>query len=150
MKCVCSLGWRWWDVRHARRGRNVRRAGRRRIIPIVGGTCRGRFNGRILPLGADWQTVYADGLAELVARYAIETDDGALIDVTNTGYRHGPPDVVARLMAGEAVDPSLYTMRTHPKFETGAPQYAHLNRMICIGIGERLPAAVRIRVFEVI
>jgi hypothetical protein len=126
------------------------RAGRRRIIPIIGGMVSGRFSGRILDHGADWQTIFADGLAELDTRYAIETDDGALIEIRNFGYRHGPPEVLARVAAGEPVDPALYYMRTHPRFETGAPAYRHLNRMICVGTGAREAAAVRMRVYEVL
>ena len=65
------------------------RAGERRIIPIVGGTVTGpELSGRILNVGADWQTVHDDGLAFLDTRYAIETGDGALIEVINQGYRH--------------------------------------------------------------
>ncbi|WP_108663777.1 DUF3237 domain-containing protein [Acuticoccus kandeliae] len=126
------------------------RAGRRRIIPIVGGTVSGRFRGRIIDHGADWQTVFADGLAEIDTRYAIETEDGALIEIRNFGYRHGPPEVLARLAAGEDVDPALYYMRTHPRFETGAPAYRHLNRMICIGTGAREATAVRMHIYEVL
>src|SRR5688500_5225160 len=82
--------------------------GRRRIIPIIGGRVQGeRLNGRILNLGADWQTVFADGTAELDTRYGMQTDDGALIDIRNFGYRHGPPEVLAALARGESVDPSL-------------------------------------------
>lgn len=125
--------------------------GRRRIIPINGGTVAGeRLNGRILNLGADWQTVFADGTAELDTRYAMQTDDGAIIDIRNFGYRHGPPAVLAALARGEAVDPALYTMRTHPRFETGDARYQWLNRLIAIGTGAREPAAVRISVFEVL
>jgi len=127
------------------------RGGLRRIIPIVGGTVTGeRLAGRILNLGADWQTVLADGLAELDTRYVIETHDGAIVDIRNRGYRHGPPQVLARLAAGEAVDPSAYVMRTHPRFETGAPRYAFLNRMICVGTGAREASAVRLTIFEVL
>lgn len=127
------------------------RGGRRRIIPIVGGTVTGeRLSGRILDLGADWQTVYADGLAELDTRYSVETHDGAVVDIRNWGYRHGPRAVLERLAAGEAVDPSEYVMRTHPRFETGAERYAFLNRMICIGTGARDASAVRLTVYEVL
>ncbi len=124
--------------------------GRRRIIPIVGGRVTGeRLNGRILNLGADWQTILADGNAELDTRYSMETDDGALIDIRNFGYRHGPPEVIAALGRGEPVDPSLYYMRTHPRFETGDSRYAWLNRLICVGTGARQAAAVVIKVYEV-
>ena len=124
--------------------------GRRRIIPITGGEVSGaRLSGRVLPGGADWQIVRPDGVAQLEARYTIETHDGVLVYVRNLGYRHGPPEVVARLAAGEAVDPGLYYMRTTPWFETGDARYAWLNRTICIGSGERLANAVRIDFYAV-
>ena len=124
--------------------------GRRRIIPITGGTFRGeRLSGRVLAGGADWQVIRADGVAELDARYTLETQDKALIYVRNFGYRHGPADVIRRLAAGEAVDPSLYYMRTTPRFETGAERYQWLNRIICVGTGARRAASVELEVFEV-
>ena len=124
--------------------------GRRRIIGITGGRFSGeRLSGRVLPGGADWQVVRTDGVAELDARYTIETGDGALIYVSNRGVRHGPPEVIRRLAAGEAVDPALYYMRTTPWFETGDARYAWLNRIVCIGTGARRAAAVELEVFEV-
>jgi len=124
--------------------------GRRRIIPITGGTFRGeRLSGRVLAGGADWQVIRADGVAELDARYTLETEDKALIYVRNFGYRHGPAEVIKRLAAGEAVDPSLYYMRTTPRFETGAERYQWLNRIICVGTGARRAASVELEVFEV-
>ncbi len=125
--------------------------GRRRIIPIIGGTVTGeRLSGRLLDLGADWQTVFADGSAELDTRYAMETHDGAVIDIRNFGFRHGPPEVLAALARGETMDASRYYMRTQPRFETGDPRYAWLNRTIFVGTGERLAAAVRVSFFEVL
>jgi hypothetical protein len=124
--------------------------GRRRIIPITGGSFRGdRLAGRVLPGGADWQLIRADGVAELDARYTLETEDRALIYVRNFGYRHGPAEVIQRLAAGEPVDPSLYYMRTTPRFETGAERYKWLNRIVCVATGARRAAAVELEVFEV-
>jgi hypothetical protein len=124
--------------------------GRRRVIPITGGTFRGeKLAGRVLPGGADWQLVRADGVAELDARYTLETTDGALVYVSNFGYRHGPAEVLQRLAAGEALDPSLYYMRTTPRFETSAERYAWLNRTICVATGVRKAAAVELEIFEV-
>jgi hypothetical protein len=124
--------------------------GRRRIIPITGGSFRGdRLAGRVLPGGADWQLIRADGVAELDARYTLETEDRALIYVRNFGYRHGPAEVIQRLAAGEPVDPSLYYMRTTPRFETGAERYKWLNGVICVATGARRAAAVELEVFEV-
>lgn len=125
--------------------------GRRRIIPITGGSFRGeRLAGRVLPGGADWQVIRTDGVAELDARYTLETDDRALIYVRNFGYRHGPADVMRRLAAGEPVDPSLYYMRTAPRFETGAERYRWLNRLICVATGARRASAVELEVFQVL
>lgn len=124
--------------------------GVRRIIPIIGGTVSGRVSGRILNLGADWQTVFPDGMAELDTRYAFETDDGALVDIRNFGYRHGSEQTIAALARGEDVDPSAYYMRTQPRFETGDPRYAWLNRMICVGTGSRQQASVHVSIFEVL
>ena len=124
--------------------------GRRRVIPITGGSFRGeRLAGRVLPGGADWQVIRADGVAELDARYTLETEDRALIYVRNFGYRHGPAEVIQRLAAGEPVDPALYYMRTTPRFETGAERYQWLNRIVCVATGARRAAAVELEVFEV-
>jgi hypothetical protein len=82
------------------------------------------------------------------ARYTLETDDGALIYITNWGYRHGPSDVMSRLSAGEKVDPREYYFRTTPKFETGSAEYAWLNGIISVAAGERLADEVIITVYE--
>jgi hypothetical protein len=124
--------------------------GRRRIIGITGGRFHGeRLSGRVLPGGADWQVIRADGVADLDARYTLETADGALIYVRNRGLRHGSPEIIRKLAAGDAVDPALYYMRTTPSFETGDARYAWLNRMVCVASGARRAAAVELDVYEV-
>ncbi len=124
--------------------------GTRRIIPIVGGTAAGaRINGRILNVGADWQTVMVDGIAELDARYAIETGDGAVIEVVSRGIRHAPADVAARLAAGEAVPPSDYYMRTAIRLHTGHPAYDWVNRAIFLATGGKVASTVQLAVYRV-
>ena len=125
------------------------RAGQRRIIPIIGGTVTGRVNGKILNLGADWQTIYADGSADLDTRYAFETDDGALIEIINKGVRRGPPEVVARLAKGEDVDPAEYYMLTTARLETGDPRYDWVNRTLFIGTGTRQKLGVTVSLYAV-
>ena len=126
------------------------RSGQRRIIPIIGGEVRGeRVNGRILNLGADWQTVLPDGTAELVARYAFETDDGAIIEINNYGFRHGPPEILAAVARGEEVDPSSYYMRTQARLESGDPRYAWVNNRLFIGSGSRQANGVKIALYEI-
>ena len=85
------------------------------MIPIVGGRVSGsRLTGEIMPGGGDWQTVRADGTTDVEARYLIRATDGTILSVVNSGYRHGPPEVLARIAQGEIVDPALYYFRTRP------------------------------------
>lgn len=125
-------------------------AGKKRIIPIVGGTVSGPLlNGRLLGVGADWQTVQRSGVADLDARYAIETQDGAVIEVLSQGLRHASPDVAARIAAGEAVPPSEYYMRTAIRLETGHPDYDWVNRSLFLASGGKIGSTVRLSVFRV-
>jgi hypothetical protein len=125
-------------------------SGTRRIIPIVGGTARGpRINGCILNVGADWQTVQAGGVAQLDARYAIETDDGAVIEVVSHGIRHASAEVAARIAAGEAVPPSEYYMRTAIRLDSGHPDYAWVARSIYVAEGGKVGNTVRLAVYRV-
>ena len=120
--------------------------GRRRIIPIIGGTFEGSgIKGKVLNNGADWQIVRADGFAELDTRYALETDKGQVIYVQNAGMRHAAPEIMKKLLAGEVVDPKLVYFHTVPTFETSAPELQWLTRSIFVGTGERYPTEVIIR-----
>ena len=123
-------------------------AGERRIVPIIGGRVSGpRLEGEILPGGADFQLIRPDGVAEIEARYALRLNDGALVYVVNRGLRHAAPEDVARLLRGEAVPPERVYFRTAPSFETAAPAHAWLRRRLFVGLGERQPAAVIVRIF---
>jgi hypothetical protein len=125
--------------------------GERRVIGIRGGKVTGaRLNGRILPGGADWQIIRADGAADIQARYTIESDDRGLVLVNSEGLRHGPPDVIEKLGRGEPVDPALYYFRTVMRFETAQPSLSWLNRILALASGERRARAVRLEVFEVL
>jgi len=126
------------------------RGGKRRIIPIIGGRVSGPcFTGEILNIGADWQTVFDSGLAELDTRYAFRTDDGAVIEIVNYGFRHGSDEVMKRLAAGEEVDPSSYYMRTHARLETGHPEYEWVNNMLFVGVGARLKSNVILSLYAI-
>jgi hypothetical protein len=124
--------------------------GVRRIIGVTGGTVTGpKLNGVVLPGGADWQIVRADGVTEISARYTLQADDGALIYVENPGIREATPEVIARINAGEIVDPSEYYFRTTPRLETSAEKYAWMNRRLFVCKGVRLPDGVEIRYYVV-
>ena len=124
--------------------------GTRKIVPVTGGTVEGRLTGRILPFGGDWALTRGDGVLTLDVRLTVEAEDGALIHVTYTGMRHGPAEVMARLARGEMVDPSEMYFRISPRFETAAPQYAWLCRLLAIGVGERLAKGPRYHIHEVL
>lgn len=118
-------------------------AGVRRVIPITGGTIDGpRLRGEILPGGADWQLVHDDGTALIDTRYTARTDDGALIYLATSGVRHGPPEVLARLAAGEDVDPATYYFRVTVRLEAGDPAYTWVNRTVFVAYAARLAGAV--------
>jgi hypothetical protein len=124
--------------------------GHRRIVAILGGAFEGPdIKARVLP-GADWQILRPDGVLEIEAHYALETDDGALITIVNKGLRVASPEIVERMNRGEAVDPERVYFRTVPRFETAAPQYAWMTRAIFVGSGRRLPEQVSIRFWRVL
>jgi hypothetical protein len=124
--------------------------GGRRIVAIAGGDFAGPgLRGEVLPGGADWQVLRGDGVAELEARYALRTDDGALIYVRNHALRHGPAETMAAMAAGRPVEPSAYYFRGATFFETGAPPYAWLGKHIVVCTGAREPDCVKIRFYKV-
>lgn len=125
--------------------------GNRKIVPVLGGRMDGsHLKGRILPGGGDWALTRSDGVLLLDVRLTVETDDGALIHCTYTGQRHGPPAVMQRLAQGEHVDPSEMYFRIAPRFETSDSRYDWLNRLLAVGIGERLPKGPRYHIHEVL
>ena len=125
-------------------------AGERRIVPVTGGTFEGpTVKGKVLPGGADYQLIHADGLTEIEARYVLETDRGERVYVTNKGIRHAPPEVIAELNAGKLVDPARVYFRTSPTFETDAPRLQWMTRALFICTGERYPDGVKIQFYQV-
>jgi hypothetical protein len=118
--------------------------GRRRIVPLTGGTFAGpELNGKLLPgSSADWQIVLPDGTALGDIRYTLQTDTGDLLYVQSRGVRHGSADVLERLARGEDVDASEYIFRTSTQIETAAPAVVWLNEGVFISVGGRQPGAV--------
>jgi len=124
--------------------------GLRRVVPITGGRITGpRLNGVILPAGADFQVIRADGFTTLEAKYAARLDGGAMLYIVNTGVRFGPPEVMARITRGESVDPAAVYFRTVPKFETASPDHEWLCRKLFIASGARHPDCVQLSIYEV-
>ena len=94
------------------------------IFPVTGGSFEGeRLRGTVLAGGGDWVAADSPGTFTLDLRVTLETDDGGLIHMTFTGVR----------------DDANHYFRTVPRFETAAPKYAFLNRLLAVGIGEIRP-----------
>ena len=127
-------------------------SGTRRIATVTGGTFKGeRLSGTIQAApGGDWILVRPDAATVLDVRLTLETDDQQLIYMSYRGLRHGPPDVIARLSRGDQVDPASYYFRTTPVFETAAPKYDWLNRIMSVATGRREATGPIYEVYEVL
>jgi hypothetical protein len=125
--------------------------GRRRIVPLTGGTFVGpELNGALVAgSSADWQIVQPDGTALGDVRLTLQTEDGHLLVVRSRGVRHGSPEVLARLARGEEVDASEYVFRTSMQIETGADALDWLNKGVFVSVGARQPGSVIYEVYLV-
>lgn len=119
------------------------------FTPVSGGSVAGpRLNGTVLAGGGDW-AVERFGTAQLEARYLIQADDGAVIDILNRGYFRATPELIARMESGEDLpeeEPGLY-FRTAPVFQTDAPQHRWLAENQFVGLARDENGQVCIRVF---
>jgi hypothetical protein len=92
-------------------------------FPIIGGSFEGeRLRGKVLPGGDDWTLQRSDGVLELDLRITLDVD-GALIHMTFNGIR-------------DDAAPGAPYFRTMARFETAAPSYSFLNRLLAVGNGE--------------
>ncbi|MFT0546485.1 DUF3237 domain-containing protein [Allopusillimonas ginsengisoli] len=124
--------------------------GRRRVIPILGGTVEGaHIGGHVLPGGADFQSIRSQTFTDIHARYVIQTDDNETIYVENTGIRTGSAEDIAALAEGRSVPPERIYFRSYPRFETAAPRLAWLNTHLFVGTGARYINRVELNFFVV-
>jgi hypothetical protein len=124
--------------------------GFRRIGIVPGGSFEGeRLSGEVVS-GNDWQSVRTDSCIKLDVRLLLKTNDDALIVMTYTCLRTGPPGIIEKLDKGEPVDPGSYYFRMIPIFETAAPQYDWINRIVAVGVGHRFADGPFYNIFEVL
>ena len=125
--------------------------GRLRVDVFGGGTFEGpRIKAKLLSGGSDALVERADRAMQPDVRLTLETDDGALIYVSYRGVRHGSPEAMAAIARGEIPDPSAYYLRNAPFFETAAPRYDWLNRIVAVGVGRRTPTQAIYEVHEIL
>lgn len=125
--------------------------GTRKIFYVKGGTVEGpKVKGVVLPGGGDWPISRPDGVGVLDVRIAARTEDGHIIYIYYRGLTTIRPDILGRILKGEAVSPSEYYFRTTPVFETASEKYGWLNRVVAVGIGQFLPTGVAYKVYAIL
>ena len=123
----------------------------RGFVAVAGGEVSGpRLSGRIVPnSGGDWPRLWDSGLIEFEAHYMIEAADGTPIYILNRGLAYSDPDVLARIEAGEPVDPGATYCRVTPRFEAPCGPHDWLNRTVFLGTAERRGASTFFQYYAV-
>lgn len=103
-----------------------------RLVRITGGTVSGGLNGAILPGGTDWQELGAGGAIGIEARYLLELDGGARVELQSRGLRGVGASGFWSSIWLRSADPAL----------------AALNQTQYLGLGRKLDECVAIDVFE--
>lgn len=121
--------------------------GTRMLFAARAGSFEGpRMRGTVLPGSADWMTIGDDGVGRVDVRATLRTDEGDHIHMTNTG-RVVLGEHRSRMFAGEQVTADEAYIRTHPLFETAAPQHARLNQLSTVGFCDISLHAIRYRIY---
>lgn len=115
----------------------------RGFVALAGGEVSGpRLSGKVVPhSGGDWPRIWDSGLIEFEAHYMLEADDGTPIYIHNRGIAWSSPDALARIEAGETVDPADNYVRVTPRLEAPAGPHDWLNRTVFVGVAERRGAS---------
>ncbi|MFB7578684.1 DUF3237 domain-containing protein [Streptomyces hydrogenans] len=118
-------------------------------VPVTGGTVGGpRLRGTVLPGGGDWCDRRGD-VYQLDARYLLQADDGAVIDITNRGYYHeDDPTSPAQYDGALQVSEAGVYYRTSPVFRTDAPAHLWLARTVFVGLARGDDSEVAIRFYS--
>ncbi len=125
--------------------------GNRQVFYVRSGTFEGpRMKGEVLPGGGDWFLLRPDNVGELDVRGTLKTDDGALIYVVYRGIFSASPEAWEKIYKGEPVDRDEYYYYSAPIFQTSAPDYLWLNRLLAVCIGSPIPGGVSYRVFALV
>lgn len=124
--------------------------GTRLISTTAGGRFEGpRLRGSVLRGGGDWILADGEGVWHMDVRLALETDDGARIFLQYHGSIVMTGEIVTALRNGGSTDYGDSYFMTQPRFETGAPAYRWLNRLVAVGQGRLGPGIVQYEIFEV-
>jgi hypothetical protein len=104
------------------------------FTPIVGGSVEGpRLRGTVLPGGGDWSSTRGE-VCELEARYLLQAEDGAVIDIVNRGYYRPRADAPDQFDGDVQVSEAGHYYRTSPVFRTDAPAHRWLAETVFVGL----------------
>ncbi|WP_276485651.1 DUF3237 domain-containing protein [Paraflavitalea pollutisoli] len=120
--------------------------GTRIIFPFREGVVTGdKIKGKIVAGSGEWGLVLDSATFKVDVRTTIETDEGALIYMTYSGYNHTSAKNFAMIGAGKGGELAAadYYFRTAVSFETSHPRYAWLNHTVAIGVGS-FPASGKV------
>jgi hypothetical protein len=119
------------------------------FTPIVGGTVDGpRLRGTVLAGGGDWSSTQ-DAVCRLDARYLIQADDGAVIDIINRGFYRPAADAPDQRDDGLQVSSAGLYFRTSPVFHTDAPAHRWLAETVFVGLARDEEDTIVIRMYAV-
>jgi len=117
--------------------------GRRRLIPIVGGSVSGpHFSGTLLPGGADFQMTVSPTCSDVDARYIMRLNSPGLEG------QHVYVENVALRRAG-ATDLDAPYLRFVARFEVSCAELQWLTESIFIGTGAKVADHILLSVFRV-
>ncbi len=104
------------------------------FTPIVGGSVDGPLlRGKVLAGGGDWSSTRGE-VCELEARYLLQADDGAVIDIVNRGYYRPRADAPDQFDGELRVSEAGHYYRTSPVFRTDAPAHRWLAETVFVGL----------------
>ena len=123
--------------------------GTRSVGTVADGSVRGeRINGRVVGPSADWALFGTDGYAEIDVRLQVRTDDGASLYVRYTGSLQATGEMMTALRGPGTTEYGDTYWCTHLRIETGAEQYAWVNRTLFVGEGRVVPDGVEYAVYR--
>lgn len=128
-----------------------RKAGSRRFAAAVeDGHFTGPYaSGTVRPGGADWQTVRADGIADIELHCSLETDDGVVIAMRLSGRREAGPELADSLRQGAGLTEDARYFRASVRFELQGDRYPELSRRMFLATGIRRPEFIGLQIFQV-
>ncbi|MEU3463998.1 DUF3237 domain-containing protein [Streptomyces sp. NPDC006733] len=104
------------------------------FTPITGGSVDGPLlRGKVLAGGGDWSSTRGT-VCELDARYLIQAEDGAVIDIANRGFYRPEADSPDQYDGDLQVSEAGHYYRTSPVFRTDAPAHRWLTGTVFVGL----------------